>query len=183
MRTISISASHTRFSPKSPKITENHPKNAFFSPEWTRKGQGGPNWVRLGHIGPEWAKKGQNRPKIGQNRPKMGQKWPARENKASGAIMYGIYEAFRRNFAGFAEFFGGKHVSGSKIGYYPVLAKITQNRGKSPGKGVFLPHFAFTGGFPALTTFANVLQITASAGNAFFLAILAEIGRIWPDFR
>ena len=64
---------------------------------------------------------------------------------------------------------------------YPVLAKITQNRGKSPGKGVFLPHFAFTGGFPALTTSANVVQITASAGNAFFQAILADSGRIWPD--
>ena len=50
---------------------------------------------------------------------------------------------------------------------YPVLAKITQNLGNSPGKGVLLPHFAFTGGFPALTTSANVVQITASAGNAF----------------
>ena len=86
-------------------------------PEKARTGRIGSDWVRLGQVGPEWAKKGQNRPKMGQNRPKMGQKWPARENKASGAIMYGIYEAFRRNFAGFAEFFGGKHVSGSKIGY------------------------------------------------------------------
>ena len=40
----------------------------------------------------------------------MGQKWPARENKASGAILYGIYEAFRRNSAGFPVFFCGKHV-------------------------------------------------------------------------
>ena len=92
--------------------------------------------------------------------------------------MYGIYEAFRRNFAGFPEFFGGKNVPGSKFGYYPVLAKITQNRGKLPGKGVFLPHFAFIGGFLALTTFANVLQITASAGNAFFFG---DSGRNWPN--
>ena len=33
--------------------------------------------------------------------PKMGRKWPVRENGASCAIMYGTYEAFRTNFAGF----------------------------------------------------------------------------------
>ena len=86
-------------------------------PEKARTGRIGSDWVRLGQVGPEWAKKGQNRPKMGQNRPKMGQKWPARENKASGAILYGIYEAFRRNSAGFPVFFCGKHVFCSKFGY------------------------------------------------------------------